>query len=431
MLLTPSQNKIAEDTHRFRVVNCGRRFGKTTLAIEEIKGKVLYKPRRVCYVAPTYQQSRDIAWEQLKSELKPIITSVNESRLEIKVRTINGGESIILLRGWESIETLRGQKFDFVILDEISSMRNFWSQWNEVIRPTLTDNKGEGLFISTPKGFNHFYDLYNFQEKDEDFKSFHFTSYDNPHIPSEEIDKASRELPDDQFAQEYMADFRKMTGLVYKEFNRDLHVYAEKHFVTADVLVPVDFGFKNPTAILQIRKDTDNCFYVSQEWYKTGKTTDEIIEIARSFAGNKYYPDPAEPDRIEEMKRAGLNCREVSKDIEAGISTVRELFKTNRLFIHSSCINLISELETYAYPEKKADKNEPEVPIKEHDHALDAMRYALYMNANVTNRVANVRYANSSMPLNIQQNVPDMPGTQRKTAHVHVPGLGSYGTFRK
>jgi len=379
MILTPSQNKIAECTKRFRVVNCGRRFGKTTLAIEEIKGKAVSKPRRIAYIAPTYQQARDIAWEQLKNELRPAILSVNESRLELKVRTLKGGESLIVLRGWEAIETLRGQQFDFIVIDEIASMRNFWTAWNEVVRPTLTDTRGEALFISTPKGFNHFYDLYNFQEKDEDYKSFHFTTYDNTHIPKDEIDKAKKELPEDKFSQEYMADFRKTQGLVYKEFDRTKHVYHKKEFNSADTLVGIDWGWTNPAAILKVIKDSDSNYYVTREWYKTGKTTEEIIEVAKSFSGNKYYPDPAEPDRIDLARRLGLNVRDVSKDIEAGISAVQELFKSNRLFIHSSCTNLIWELETYAYPDKKPDHNEAELPIKENDHAVDTLRYVLYM----------------------------------------------------
>lgn len=420
MLLHQAQIKVGEDTHRFRVVNCGRRFGKTTLAIEEIKGKAIFKNSRIAYIAPTYQQARDIAWESLKNELRSVSTTVNESRLEIKTKTIQGGESFIVLRGWESIETLRGQKFDFIVIDEISSMRNWWVQWNEVIRPTLTDSKGEVLFISTPKGFNHFYDLYNKQDKDKDYKSFHFTSYDNPHLPKEELDKAAQELPEDKFAQEYMADFRKMEGLVYKEFNRDVHVYTEKMFNRVERLVGVDFGFTNPAAILTIDKDTDNNYFITSEFYKTGKTTNELIDYSKSIRGNKYYPDPAEPDRIEEMRRAGINVRDVSKDIEAGINAVRELFKTNRLFIHSSCVNLISELESYRYPEKKPDKNDPETPVKEHDHLLDAMRYVIYMQEPIGMKREAHTYIPGLIPSGHTAITPTQPGAP-KVAHIYNP----------
>ena len=383
MILTPPQNKIASCLNRFRVVNCGRRFGKTTLAVEEIKGKAISRPRQICYIAPTFQQARDIAWSLLKKELSPATIVANESRLEIRVKTIQGGESVIILRGWEAVETLRGQHFDFIVIDEIASMRNFWLNWQEVIRPTLTDTRGEVLFISTPKGFNHFYDLYNLEQKDKDYKSFHFTSYDNPILPKDEIDKASKEMTEDRFAQEYLADFRKTEGLVYKEFDRTRHVqeFNPLTIVANERLVPVDWGYTNPTGILNILRDGDNHFWLSSEFYKTHQTTQQIIEYAMSLRGDKYYPDPAEPDRCEELRRAGANVREVSKDIEAGINAVRELFKQNRIHIHPSCINLIYELETYRYPEKRPDKNEPEQPIKENDHLLDALRYALYMNS--------------------------------------------------
>jgi len=391
MILTKAQATIASNTHRFRVINCGRRFGKTTLAVEEIKGKALSKDTRIVYIAPTYQQARDIAWELLKKELKPIITNINESRLEVEVLNQHKGTSKIYLRGWESIETLRGRAFDFMVIDEIAMMRNFWVNWQEVLRPTLTDTRGEVMFISTPRGFNHFYDLYNLERTDNKFKSFHFTSYDNPHLPVDEIEEAKKQLTEDRFAQEYMADFRKTEGLVYKEFDRTRHLFenTDKNFV--ERILGIDFGYTNPTAILDIRKDSDNNYWVMGEWYKTGKTISEIIEIAKSYSPNAVYPDPEAPEKILELQKAGLNIREVVKgkdSISTGIQKIRDLFKQDRIRIHKSCINLIWELETYKYPEKKPDSNEKENPIKENDHALDALRYALSMNMPVSSEPA-------------------------------------------
>ena len=116
MQLTPAQEVIGADAHRFRVINCGRQFGKTTLAVEEIKGMALYRNARIVYIATTIQQARDIAWNMLKTELQPIITRVRESpSLEIETRNTLGGQSLIQLKGWEAIETLRGQQFDLII----------------------------------------------------------------------------------------------------------------------------------------------------------------------------------------------------------------------------------------------------------------------------------------------------------------------------
>ena len=335
---------------------------------------------QVAYIAPTYQQARDIAWSQLKKRTKPIQLNVNESRLEIIIKTVKGGTSIIKLRGWEAVETLRGQYFHFIVLDEVASMRNFWIGWQEVLLPTLTDKKGSALFISTPKGFNHFYDLFNTQDKD--WASFHYTAYDNPHIPSTEIDDFKRQMVDDKFFQEYMADFRKSEGLVYKEFVRGVHVVDSVPSNFVSVVAGQDFGFTNPFGAIIIGIDKDDNYWILDEEYKTQKTQSEIIQLDKILQKNykveAWYCDPAEPDRIEEMVRSGLVCREVNKAVTPGIDHVRSLFKENRIKIHKRCLNLLHELETYRYKDNKGDKNAPEEPHKENDHLCDSLRYALF-----------------------------------------------------
>lgn len=391
MILHPAQKKIVEDKHRFRVVNAGRRFGKTALAVEELFfHAVMFNEANVAYVAPTYTQAREISWEMLKRRAHTLKTAeINESRLEMSVPNKYGTRSKIVLKGWESIESLRGQKYHFLVLDEVAMYRNFQTGWEEVVRPTLTDVKGRGLFISTPKGFNHWYDIFNKQVGDDDFKSFHFTTYENPHVPPDEIDKARKEITEDRFQQEYMAEFRKMEGLVYKEFSREKHIFTDtdlflangetKHGIIAK-FAGVDFGYTNPTAILTVWKDSDAHYWVLSEWYKTGKTQEEITEYVKTLDISYVYPDPAEPDRIRDMERHGVSCRDVSKDVKAGIDSVRNLFKSNRLHIHKSCTNLIHELETYQYKEPRPGMTEPnEEPLKEADHGADALRYALHM----------------------------------------------------
>lgn len=394
MLLHKAQNVIASSLARFRVVNAGRRFGKTVLAVEEIKGVALYKEARIVYIAPTIQQARDIMWEQLKKELRPIALKTNESRLELEVSNKDGKHSFIQLKGWEAIETLRGQAFDFIVLDEVASMRNFWVGWNEVLSPTLIDRKGSCMFISTPKGFNHFYDLYNMKEKDKDYESFHFTTYDNPNIPVEEVEREKLTKPENTFAQEYLGSFRKSEGLVFKEFRRDVHVYddkSEKQPVNLiKYLAGVDFGYTNPTAVMAIRKGHDNDYWVVSEWYKSGRTDAQIADVVSAYGFDEVYPDPESPSAIIELKNRGVYCKEVIKNkdsIKNGINRMRALFLQNKLHIHSSCANLINELETYSYPESKIGKNEEENPVKEHDHAIDALRYAIFMDEPINMRL--------------------------------------------
>lgn len=383
MKLHPAQSKVAASRKRFRVLDAGRRFGKTELSAEEITGCAVADDDNNCaYVGPTFQQARDVAWLALKKRLAAATVSVNDSRLEIIVRTVKGGTSRVVLRSWDAIETLRGQFFKLVVLDEVAMYRNFWSGWEEVIRPTLTDKRGSALFISTPKGFNHFYDLFNKRESDpESWESFRFTTYDNPHIPKEEIDEARAQLPEDTFAQEYLADFRKAQGLVYPEFDRARHV-RRIDFTPDQVasrLAGVDFGFTNPTAALEIVELADGTIYVASEWYKTGKTNAEVIEWVRGWRPHAVYPDPAEPDRIEEMRRAGLPVRDVRKDVTWGIGRVREAVISGRLVVDPSCQNLLEEIGTYRWREGRDGQNQPDEPEKHHDHALDALRYAVAM----------------------------------------------------
>jgi PBSX family phage terminase large subunit len=379
MNLHKAQKTIAVDTHRFRVLRCGRRFGKSLLIAEEIKGVAISKPNRIAYIANNYGQARDIMWELLKKELLGATIDTNEQRLEIKTSTIKGGESLIVLRGWESVENLRGQSFDFLAIDEVAMMRNFWTNWYEVLRPTLTDRRGSGIFASTPKGYNHFFDLCNEELKDKDFKTFHFSSYDNPHLPKDEIDKAKETLPSERFSQEYEATFQKTSGLVYKEFNREKHLYdvlPEREF---QKIGGVDFGYRNPAAVLDVRTNGE-IFYVEDEWYKTERTDAQIAEYVASCHFQSVYPDPENPGAIEELRKRGVNTREVNKgkdSIKMGIQRIRELFLQGKLLINRKCVNLISELETYSYDEDQSEQNPKENPIKFKDHALDSLRYII------------------------------------------------------
>ncbi len=356
------------------------------LACLEITAKAYAKEANIIYVATTYQQARDIAWTILKNLVDPIVLSINESRLEIKVRNLIGTSSTITLRGWENIDTLRGQSIDFAVIDEVAMMSNFEENWQEVIRPTLSDRKGEVLFISTPKGFNHFYDLSLKEGKDSDYKSYHFTSNDNTELLGldEEVEKARVELTEDRFAQEYMADFRKTEGLVYKEFTRERCLFDDSTTIydPIETIAGVDFGFTNPTAVLTITRDYQGNFWVKDEYYKSGQTDSQNAEWIASQKFNKVYPDPEAPSAIKELRTRGVNIREVIKNKDSiinGINKIKELLKAGKLKIHKRCINTIQEFETYSYPDKKEFNNPKELPIKENDHAMDALRYAIMM----------------------------------------------------
>lgn len=381
--LTHKQEEFILNKKRYKVANWGRRSGKTTLFAYEALGTAVSVPHaQITYYAQTFGDARDIAWDIFLDTFGDAVAKKNESLLEITVYNIHGGTSKISLKGWESVVLGgkgRGTENHLLLFDEVAFCRLFIQHWIKTLEPTLLTSKGRAVFGSTPNGFNDFYELSQQAQADDDWFYSHATSYDNPYNDPVDLDKIRQKRSEDAFAQEYLADFRKVEGLVYKEFDRHRHLF--------DTLPPninekrgfVDFGHTNPAAIGTVNKDKDARYFITNEYYETGKVQSELNQEMLSRQLSAWYPDPAEPDRIEEMRRANLTILEVSKDTVAGIDTVKSLFKQNRLFIHKDCKHLIFELENYRYKPQQADRNASEEPIKENDHLMDGMRYALHM----------------------------------------------------
>lgn len=191
-----NQQRILDSKSRFRVVMCGRRFGKSELAQIEITMAAL-NGEQVAYITPTYQLAKTFFGKLIKA----IPFEHNKSDLIIDFP--NGGR-VEFFTG-ERLDNLRGRKFHLVVIDEASFHSNLEDGWSNSIRPTLTDYKGRALFLSTPRGRNFFYSLY-MKNGSQDWESFKFTTYDNPYIDAAEVDDAKNQLPEAVFNQEYLAD---------------------------------------------------------------------------------------------------------------------------------------------------------------------------------------------------------------------------------
>jgi phage terminase large subunit len=242
------------------------------------------------------------------------------------------------------------------------------------VLPTLIDYNGGATFLSTPRGFNHFYDLCNREGKD--WEHFHFTSYDNPHLPEGAVEELLEELGKEAESQEILADFTQQQGLVYNELNREVHLKESTPFLAPKTIAGIDFGYTDPAAVLSIKTDGYR-YYVEKEYYEVGRTHDEIASYVAVQNFNEIYADPASPEAIEVMRRKALPVKEVVKgkdSIVAGIMFVKQLLRENRLFIHPDCKSLIREFDMYVWSDKKAN-----IPEDEYNHGLDALRYALYM----------------------------------------------------
>ena len=212
--LLPWQQEVWNDKTRFKIVAAGRRTGKSRLAAWMLIVNALESERgHVFYVAPTQGQARDIMWQTLLELGHPVITSSHINNLQIKL--ING--ATISLKGSDRPETMRGVSLKFLVMDEYADMKP--EVFEQILRPALADQKGTALFIGTPMGRNHFYELYKYAELDDDptYKSWHFTSYDNPLLDPEEIDVAKKSMSSYAFRQEFMASFEARGSEMFKE----------------------------------------------------------------------------------------------------------------------------------------------------------------------------------------------------------------------
>ena len=212
--LLPWQQEVWNDKTRFKIVAAGRRTGKSRLAAWMLIVNALESERgHVFYVAPTQGQARDIMWQTLLELGHPVITSSHINNLQIKL--ING--ATISLKGSDRPETMRGVSLKFLVMDEYADMKP--EVFEQILRPALADQKGTAMFIGTPMGRNHFYELYKYAELDDDptYKSWHFTSYDNPLLDPEEIDVAKKSMSSYAFRQEFMASFEARGSEMFKE----------------------------------------------------------------------------------------------------------------------------------------------------------------------------------------------------------------------
>jgi hypothetical protein len=197
--LHPGQWKVYHEAERFNVLECGRRFGKTKLGIflaclSAIKGGP------VAWFAPTYKFLPDV-WREIERTLKPLAPKVNVQERRLELAT--GG----LIECWslDQPDAGRGRKYARVVIDEAGIVRDLEQAWNEAIRPTLADLKGDAWFLGTPKGRNFFHRLFARGEaREAGWRAWRLPTTANPYIDPAEIEAARRDLPEAAFNQEFL-----------------------------------------------------------------------------------------------------------------------------------------------------------------------------------------------------------------------------------
>lgn len=216
--LHPGQQVVRDEARRFNVLDCGRRFGKTTLGIElDIEPALEGYP--VAWFSPTYKMLSDV-WREMRQTVQPICkrVAVQEHRLEL----ITGG--IIDMWSLDSPDSCRGRKYKRVVVDEAAMIPNFQEAWQAAIRPTLTDYKGDAYWLSTPKGMNFFKQGFDYGQDPlmPDWASWQMPTTANPYISKTEVEQARLELPELTFKQEYLAEFLRSDGAVFRNIESNL-----------------------------------------------------------------------------------------------------------------------------------------------------------------------------------------------------------------
>jgi hypothetical protein len=295
--LIPWQQEVYEDECRFKVVAAGRRCGKSHLAaVSLIVAALNGQPGKVFYVAPTQGMARDILWEKIFELAGEIVENSNINNLTI---TLAGGNTIYL-KGADRPDTLRGVSLKYLVMDELAFMKQ--DVWEAILRPALSDLKGRALFIGTPEGRNHFYDMWmgGYSGAWDDWSAWQFTSRDNPFLDSKEIDHAEATLPRWAFNQEYMASFDAQ-GSEFFDADEFMYYDAKPGDLPGDYYIAVDLaGFESDrgnktkrrdnSAIAVVFVDENGVWWVEDIAFGRW-TLDETAE--RIFKAVEEYKPPA------------------------------------------------------------------------------------------------------------------------------------------
>ena len=350
---------------------------------------------------PEYTQAKSIYWRDLVDEYVPpnIILKKNDNELILEIMAVNGKTSVIEFKGSDREDKLRGAGLKGVVLDEYAFQKE--SVWDKVVGPMLVQTDGWAIFITTPNGVaNHFKKFWDdavaFETDNENqklWKTFHFTSYDNPTIKKENLDAERARLTEEFFTQEYLAEFAKFTGLIYTGFDDKVHVREFEVDENWTFYRSLDFGATDPNAVSFIGVDKDGVIYVFDELYISDIYTSELAELIKQKSAHRYfvatYADSAAKQSIMDLGTYGIYAIPVKKNmaaketsskqwIIAGINQVHQLLKEQKIVIHPRCKATIKEFMSYSWRKDRMG-DAVNIPEDKNNHILDEFRYFVMM----------------------------------------------------
>lgn len=387
--LSTWQEEFMMSSARHKVACCGRRSGKSTVASVIAYTRLIKPSMKVWAVATTYPQAKKLYFKPLQEIIpKQWIKSVNKSDLMIEL--ING--STVELKGAQNEDSLLGDSLDLLILDEYQSQN---PDIYEKLYPMLADRQGELVVVGTPRGYNHFYDLWiKGQGEYNNWYSVQIKTIDAETISEEEIINAKQQMSPSMFRQEFEASFESVSGLVYTYFDPIESISDRELDINKPLLVGIDFNTKKMVAIV-CQKDGKYIHAIDEVVLRNTNTFElakEITQRYKRWAGRIIcYPDPAGQAGSTKanfttdhsiLQQAGftLKVRRSHPAIMDRINAVNaKLLNANgerTFFIHRRCLELQKTMKGHIYD--KSGK-----PIKsadvEHglDHAGDAVGYLI------------------------------------------------------
>jgi len=376
--LHPGQSRVWKSDARFVAMLAGTGGGKSWFGPVWLYREMRKYPKDgFLAVSPTYPMFQRIILPRTK-EFLDTVTGGEYRAGERTYYLPTGGK--VFFGSADNPFSLEGVHVRAAWLDEAGQMRR--EAWDVALR-RIGFHKGRALLTTTLYNLGwlktEIYDRWKAGDKDYDVVQF--ASILNPAYPREEFERAKATLPEWKFKMFYLGQFARPEGLVYQDFDPGKHV-VKPFEVPASwrKIIGVDFGYNNPTAAVWIAINPDGVMYVYREYYRRQKLPEEsglaIKKLSEGERIDAVYCDPSDPAAIEKYCRLGLPAEPANNAVKEGIETVITLFKANRLFVFQGLVNLLDEIENYRWQEKQEKLRDE--PVKEYDHAVDAMRYACF-----------------------------------------------------
>jgi len=373
------RREILNDPSRYKIVSSGRRFGKSYFSVLFLLNKPLEANERRWIVFPTYRQAKMVSWNLLKSIFANKQATINETELSI---TLDNGAKIEL-KGADKPDSLRGVSTTMVVMDEYAFMKE--NVWGEVIQPTLAESRGEALFVGTPSGLNHFYDLFvKGQSDNSDYKSWQFTTLDGGFISKDEVENAKKNLDKRTFQQEYEASFLTAANRCAYNFSRDIHCRVMEK--SPRMFWGIDFGVASYMTAILMCENTAGEVYVFDEIGLQNSNTFELAKLMQlKGRGLPVYPDPAGKARTSNstksdhkiLQEAGFTviakkANPTQKDRMNALNRMLEdATGKHKLFINPKCTKTIRDLELCTLENGQMLKTETL------SHFLDGLMYPI------------------------------------------------------